>query len=94
MNRKQTLSIQEYELPISLRAEKEGGFAANCPIWPDCYAQGDTLEEAINEITYVASSLIELYKEEHMQIPLKIKRITEKEKRGFTITFPLIVTTN
>ncbi|MEK7571392.1 MAG: type II toxin-antitoxin system HicB family antitoxin [Patescibacteria group bacterium] len=87
-----TITIQEYELPITIQAEEEGGFLAHCPLWKDCYAQGETIEEAITEITYVASSLIEIYKEEDIKIPLKAKHAEKKAKKGFTITFPLIVT--
>ncbi len=94
MKNKKTINIQEHELPITIQADKEGGFIASCPIWADCYAQGETVEEVINEISYVASSLIELYKEENINIPLKIKKTEQKETKGFTITFPLITTAN
>jgi len=88
---KKTLSIQEYELPINIQEEKEGGFTASCPIWKDCYAQGETIEEAINEISYVASSLIELYQEEDLHIPLKLKKTEKNEGGSFNLNFPLIV---
>ena len=91
MNKSKSINIQEYELPITIHEEKDGGFVATCPVWKDCYAQGETIEEAINEISYVATYLIELYKEEDIKIPLKVKKIEKKEKKGFTVTFPLIV---
>lgn len=94
MKNNKLINIQEYELPVTIQAEKEGGFTASCPLWPDCYAQGETIEEVINEISYAASSLIELYKEEDLKIPLKIKKSEQKETKGFTITFPLITSTN
>ncbi len=90
MNKK-TLDIQEYELPITIREEKEGGFTASCRLWKDCYAQGETIEEAINEISYVASSLIELYKEEDIKIPLKLKKTEKSQGNALNLNFPLIV---
>lgn len=57
----------EYELPVRIKEEKTGGYLATSPIWPDCYAQGDTIDEAILEITAVAQSLVELYKEEEFK---------------------------
>ena len=63
--------VLEYELPIKIEPQKEGGFFVLSPIWKDCYAQADTIDEAILEITAVAQSLIELYKEEGLKIPLK-----------------------
>jgi predicted RNase H-like HicB family nuclease len=92
--KRKTLDIQEYELPINIQEEKEGGFTATCPLWQDCYAQGETIEEAISEISYVASSLIELYKEEDLNIPLKLKKTEKNQGRGFNLNIPLIVSTN
>lgn len=80
--------VLEYELPIKIAPQKEGGYVVTCPLWQDCYAQGDTIDEAVLEITAVAQSLIELYKEEGLKIPLKL----QKEK-GVTnpFTVPVIV---
>ena len=49
MSKGTSITIKEYELPITINEEKEGGFVAICPVWKDCYAQGETIEEAINE---------------------------------------------
>ncbi len=68
---KRSEKVAEYELPIKIEPQKPGGYTVTCPVWQDCYAQGDTIEEATLEITAVAQSLIELYKEEGLQIPLK-----------------------
>lgn len=92
--KKNTLDIQEYELPITINGEKEGGFIASCPLWKDCYAQGETIEEAINEISYAASSLIELYQEEDLKIPLKLKKTEKNQGKAFSLNFPLIVSVN
>jgi len=80
--------VAEYELPIKIEPQKDGGFVITCPVWQDCYAQGDTIEEATLEITAVAQSLIELYKEESLKIPLK----TLKSKRvNIPLNLPVIV---
>jgi len=91
MKQKQNLTISEYELPVTVDQEAEGGFVARCEVWQDCYAQGDTLEEALNEISFVASSLIELYQEEDLPIPLKLKRTSKQTVPSMRFTFPLIV---
>lgn len=92
MKDRKTLTIAEYELPITIH-EENGIFIAECSKWKDCYAQGNTLEESINEISYVASSLIELYQEEELKIPLRLKRSSEKPSNNINLTFPLIVST-
>ncbi len=90
MNKNKNVNIQEYELPVSIQ-EEEGGFIATCPVWKDCYAQADTLEEALNEISYVAPSLLELYKEEGKKIPLKLKNTTQNGGSTFNVNVPVIV---
>ncbi len=71
------IKVLEYQLPIKIEENKEGGFTAFSPVWSACYAQGDSLDETVNEISAVAASLIELYKEESIKIPLR-KKISEK----------------
>lgn len=85
---RQSEKVLEYELPIQIEPQKESGFVVTCPIWADCYAQGDTLDEAILEITAVAQSLIELYKEEELKIPLKLHK---EEAIKSPIKVPVIV---
>lgn len=83
--------IFEYELPVNIRKEN-GGYYAVCPLWDDCYAQGDTIDEVSSEITTVAQSLIDIYREEGLAIPLKkIKESASKQNISFT--FPILVTT-
>lgn len=91
MRKPETITISEYELPVTLEKEKTGGYIATCPAWNDCYAQGDSIEEALSEITAVAASLIELYKEENLTIPLQKKQVKEKSIKGLTFNLPLII---
>ena len=79
--------VSEYELPIKIIPQKEGGYVVTSPVWKDCYSQGDSVDEAVLEITAVAQSLIELYQEEGLKIPLKIS----KEKIPSSFSVPVIV---
>ena len=92
MKMQKRLTIAEYEFPIEI-IQEDDYFLAKCSKWADCYAQGDSLEEAINEISYVASSLIELYKEEGLKVPLKLKNIREEKRPLIKFNFPLVVST-
>jgi len=69
---KKTAKVSSYELPLRIEPQEGGGFVATSTIWADCYAQGDSVDEAILEATAIAQSLIELYKEEGLKIPLKL----------------------
>lgn len=91
---KKTLQIHKYELPITVKREKDGHFIAQCNEWQDCYAQGDSVEQVMSEISNVATSLIQLYNEEDLSIPLKQVITTQKSKSSFKLNFPLIVSTS
>ena len=85
---RQTKKVLKYELPIQIEPQKDDGYVVTCSRWADCYAQGDTVDEAVLEITAVAQSLIKLYKEEGLKIPLKLQ-----QEKGvlIPITVPVIV---
>ncbi len=85
---KKTQKVFEYELPIKIKTQKEGGFLASCSSWSDCYAQGESVDQAILEVTAIAQSLIEIYKEEGLQIPLKLK---SKKSLANPLLMPVIV---
>lgn len=82
--------VLQYELPIKVVPEK-GGFYALCPIWKDCYAQGDTIDEVVQEAVAVASSLIEIYEEEDLKIPLKLSSKEEVSSKGALFKMPVLV---
>ena len=83
-----TTKVQSFELSLKIEPQKSGGFVAKSTVWNDCYAQGDSVDEAILEATAVAQSLIELYKEEGLKIPLKL--IKERIDSS-PITIPVVV---
>ena len=83
--------IREYELPIDIREETDGSFTALCPKWVDCYAQGDSIDEVINEISAVAATLIELYQEEELSIPLTLRHTKNIFRKQAVVNMPLFV---
>lgn len=87
---KRSEKVAQYDLTIKIEPQKGGGYVALCPDWSDCYAQGDTVDEAVLEITSVAQSLIDLYKEEGLKIPLKIRN---KVNISTLFSIPIISTT-
>lgn len=82
--------VLQYELPLDIKRDVSGGYIATCTMWSDCYAQGDSIDAAVLEVTAVAQSLIELYTEESLQIPLKMQKERSLTMPPFTI--PVFVT--
>lgn len=93
MKTAQKLTIFEYELPIVIESNSDG-YLAKCPSWSDCYAQGDSIEEVISEINSVATSLIELYQEENLKIPLSLKKKESVKSDLLKFNFPVFISGN
>ncbi|BAY79556.1 hypothetical protein NIES25_60410 (plasmid) [Nostoc linckia NIES-25] len=55
-------SKKAYNYTVLLEKEQDGGYHAFCPVLKGCHSQGDTFEEAIDNIT----EAIELYLESLM----------------------------
>ena len=77
--------VLQYDLPLNITRDRSGGYTARCTVWPDCYAQGETVDEAVLEVTAVAQSLIELYTEENLPIPLRRGKDRAIFKQPFTV---------
>ena len=56
--------------PITIHVAHEGGFVAEIEDLPGCYAQGETLEEAYNEIEIARKLWLETTFEDGQDIPL------------------------
>ena len=41
---------KDYHFTVIIEKEEEGGFHAFCPSLPGCHTQGETFEEAMNNI--------------------------------------------
>lgn len=87
---KKVEKVLEYILPVKVKPQKEG-YLAYSPAWEDCYAQGVSIEEAVSEINRAAQTLVEIYREEGMEIPLKsVEKDTQLTK---TINVSVFVST-
>ena len=64
--------------------EETGGFTTTIPSLPGCISEGDTFEEALQNIKEAASLYIEIMQEQKREIP--------REKKGLIVT-PIEVST-
>ena len=78
---------QTFIFPINIEPCEEGGFFANCPVLQGCHAEGDTYGEAIDNITDVIKT--------HIEIKRKNREIISSIKIGkpsdISLQFPLPV---
>jgi len=60
---------QIYSYIVLLEKESDGGYHAFCPVLKGCHSQGDSFEEAIENITEAIELYIESLKADRQSIP-------------------------
>ncbi len=62
--------MQVYDFKVFLEPDEEaGGFVITCPSLPGCYSQGDTVEEALDNIKQAIQLCLEDMREQNTPIP-------------------------
>ena len=56
--------MARYRFKVIIEVDEDGKYIASCPALPACYAQGDTLEEALENIRDVIEMCLEELREE------------------------------
>jgi len=69
---KSTKYLPRYKFTIVVEKDEDGIFIVSCPAIQGCYTQGDTLEEAINNIKDAISLHIQARKEVGEEIPVEV----------------------
>lgn len=65
--------VKKYLLKVEVEPLAEGGYFAICPDLQGCYAQGDTIADAIENVEDVARIIIELCLEKGLSLPPELK---------------------
>lgn len=67
--------MKKYNLQVIIEQDEDGYYIAECPALQGCYTQGETFEEAIENIKDVIAMCIEELKEKKKRINLKYPEI-------------------
>lgn len=62
-------SKQIYNYTVLLEKEQDGGYHAFCPVLKGCHSQGDSFEEAIDNITEAIELYIESLIADNQPVP-------------------------
>lgn len=71
---KKKVKVLEYELPLRVEAQAEGGFLAKSSALQGVLAEGESIPEAVINAIDVAANLIDIRREENLPIPLRLIR--------------------
>ncbi len=62
-----------YKLPLVLEPQPEGGYTVTCPLLPELITEGDTVQEALNNVSDALAAVIEAYEDLGKPIPNVLK---------------------
>jgi predicted RNase H-like HicB family nuclease len=67
--------MEAYRLQVVIEIDEDGKYVASCPALQGCYTQGDTFEEALENIHDVIEMCLEELKEENREIDLRYPEV-------------------
>ncbi len=77
------------DLELDVDPQPEGGFTITCPALPGLITEGDTLEEALSNVSDALLALLEAYQEAGREIPRELV-VEETDERMTLWTTQLI----
>lgn len=63
---------QVFKVPLVLTPQPEGGYTVTSPVLPELVTEGDTLEEAVNNVQDALEAVIETYEDLKKPFPANI----------------------
>ena len=70
-----------HKFTVILEPEENGGYSVHCPALPGCSSQGDSLEEALDNIKEAIRGVLKVRQEEAVPIPKETPEIITEEIR-------------
>ena len=58
-----------FKVPLVLEAQPEGGYTVTSPVLPELITEGDTLEEAVDNVRDALAAVVELYEDRGKPLP-------------------------
>jgi predicted RNase H-like HicB family nuclease len=80
--------MKKYLLKVEVEPLEEGGYLATCPDLQGCHAEGDTIAEALENVEDVARILLELRREDGLDLPEGLEQV----EPGAVIKAQVVVT--
>ena len=63
-----------FKVPLVLAPQPEGGFTVTSPVLPELVTEGDTLEEAVNNVRDALAAVIEAYEDLGRPLPPNLRQ--------------------
>ena len=59
----------DYRLPLVLTPQPEGGYTVTSPLFPELITEGDSIDEALENVSDAFAAVIELYEDLGRSLP-------------------------
>ena len=59
----------QYKIPLVLTPQIEGGFTVTSPLLPELVTEGDTVDEALDNVRDALAAVVEMYQELGRPLP-------------------------
>ncbi len=63
-----------YKLPLVLEPQSEGGYTVTCPLLPELITEGDTIEEALDNVSDALAAVLEAYEDLGKPLPAALQQ--------------------
>ncbi|MBI2164986.1 MAG: type II toxin-antitoxin system HicB family antitoxin [Chloroflexi bacterium] len=70
-----------HKFTVILEPEEDGGYSVHCPALPGCSSQGDSLEEALDNIKEAILGVLKVRREESLPIRRETPKMVTEEIR-------------
>ncbi len=67
--------MTRYKLPLTIEPMKEGGYLVTCPEVPGLLTDGETLEEALANVSDAVRTLIETMQAKGVPLPTALQKV-------------------
>jgi antitoxin HicB len=72
-----------YKIPLVLSPEPEGGYTVTSPVLPELLTEGDSLEQALENVRDALQAVLELYQDLGKPLPVNISQAPDSEPIWF-----------
>ena len=67
--------MEKFSVQVVVEQDEDGCYIASCPSLPGCHSQGDTFEEALDNVKDVIAMCLEELKEENKTLDLRYPEV-------------------
>ena len=77
------MAMDVYKVPLVLTPQPEGGYTVTSPVLPELVTEGDTLDEAIENVRDALKAVVEIYEDLGRMLPANLRQNPQSDSIWF-----------